>query len=72
MSKSGALRPTQVHIFDWGRSELLSQEEYAALPAEEQELRRTFWDFYCKGVRRQGPCHRKWTWTTATRGRTTF
>ena len=42
----------QVHIFDWGRSELCTEAEFAALPADGQALRTRFWTLYTQGVTR--------------------
>ena len=39
-----------VYIFDWGRSELLSTEEFHALQDAEKEDRRKFWNYYSDGV----------------------
>jgi len=45
---------SKVHckMIDWGRSELLTAEEYESLTVEEKKDRAHFWDLYKKGVDR--------------------
>ena len=44
-----AKEPT-VHIFDWGRSELLSKESFDNLSDADKQDRTRYWNFYCDGV----------------------
>lgn len=39
-----------VKVFDWGRSELLTQQAYEAMSSEKQTDRQRFWDNYIHGV----------------------
>mmetsp|Transcript_2008 Transcript_2008/g.3207 ORF Transcript_2008/g.3207 Transcript_2008/m.3207 type:complete len:436 (+) Transcript_2008:309-1616(+) len=40
------------YIFDWGRSELLSKEEFEALSGDDKEDRVAFWKYYTTGAKR--------------------
>ena len=47
LSAPAPVVPVRVHIFDWGRSELNTQESHARLSASEQADRQKFWRLYC-------------------------
>jgi len=43
---------SRVHIFDWGRSELNTEQSHKHRKPEEQDLREKYWSFYCGGIAR--------------------